>query len=132
MPVLVDRLESGDANIPAAQVLSGALATQFTPQPYAAITPARDHDEWYRLRFVKDWSAQRRPMLSIADPQGLEVEAYVPPAYTGTTFSIYGARPEFGFSRHALAIALPIDLKSDVPIYLRIKPARALPHEMQI
>ena len=130
--VRVDRLDRGTSPTPAAQVVSGAFDAQFMPQPFVAVTPAPDRAVWYRLRFAQDWSTQRPPILSIADPQGLQIETYVPPAYAGRTYSIYKDQPELGLSRHALAIALPATLKADAPIYLRIAPARALPHEMEI
>lgn len=130
--VQVDRLDRGAPPPPAAQVISGAFDAQFKPQAYIAITPAWDHTLWYRLRLAQDWSAERPPILSIADPQGLEVETYAPPSYHGTIHSIYSDDPGFGLSRHTLAIALPATLKASTPIYLRVEPARALPHEMDI
>ncbi len=132
VPIRVERLDRGGASTPAAQVVSGVFDAQFAAQPYAAITPAQNHAVWYRVRLAQDWTAQRRPLLSIGDPQGLEIEAYSPPAYAGATYNIYADPPEFGFSRHSLAIALPAILKANVPIYLRVEPGRALPHGMEI
>ncbi len=130
--VQVDRLDRGTSATPAAQVISGALDRQFKPQTYIAITPDSDHAIWYRLRLTQDWSAERPPILSIADPQGLEVEVYVPPSYLGSAHSIYSVDPGFGLSRHSLAIALPVALKAYTSVYLRVEPGPALPHEMDI
>lgn len=130
--VQVDRLDRGNLATPAADVVSGAFDAQFKPQPYVAITPAPDRAVWYRLALAQDWSAQRSPVLSIADPQGLEAEVYLPPAYVGVPYSIYRDQLESGFSRRSLTMWLPATLKAHTPIYLRIAPARPLPHDMKI
>ena len=129
VPVVIEQL---DRDAPAAQVLAGGHAGAFAVQPYAAIRPSREHAVWYRLRVADDWTATRPPVLAILDPQGLEIEAYVPPAYAAERESIYGSQTNAGFTRHMLAIPLPAALRADTPIYLRVAPERAIPRRVEI
>jgi diguanylate cyclase (GGDEF)-like protein len=132
VPIVVDRLDRSDAETTAAHVVAGSFDGEFAAQSYVAITPSRDHSVWYRLRLSHDWSATHSPLLGILDPQGLQVDVYIPPAYADTTSNMYTDQPEIGFSRHALAILLPATLKANMPIYLRVGPGRALPHRIEI
>lgn len=133
MPALLDRFDPGSRVEPtAAEVVGGAHDSKFVAQTYAAILPARDNRVWYRVRLQQDWPFTLPPVLSIADPQGLAVTLYAPPAYTGAPHSIYANDSEPGFSRHALAIVLPGALKAGMPIYLEVAPARALSHGLRI
>lgn len=116
VPIIVDRLDRNGAEATAAQVVAETYDGEFVATPYAAITPSGDHSVWYRLRLTHDWNAERPPLLSTLDPQGLQVCAYVPPTYAGTTYSIYADQPKNGFTRHSLAILLPAALKASVPI----------------
>jgi len=114
------------------RLVSGAYDGKFTAQPYAAITPSPDHAVWYRVRIASDWRIKRPPLLSIADPQGLEIQAYVPPDYIAESHSIYDASVQTGFSRHALTIALPQTLRASDSIYLRIAPERPNPRRLEL
>ena len=131
-PIIVDRLDRGGAEASAEQVVTGTHDDEFEAQPYAAITPSPVHSVWYRLRLTRDWNAQRPPLLSILDPQGLQVDVYVAPTYESSTYSIYTDQPNIGFTRHSLAILLPATLKANVPVYLRVEPGRAVPRRIEI
>ena len=131
-PLMVDRLDSGEAATPAAEVVAGTFNAQFVAQPYAAITPSHDHEIWYRLHLMHDWTSTRPPLLNIIDPQGLHIDVYAPPTYAKKTFSIYGKESETGFSRHTLAVLLPNALKAAAPVYLHVAPGRALAHRIEI
>ena len=75
-PIRIDRLDLDAAE--ASRVLAGDNDDRFISESYAAVTPSRSGGSWYRLRLVSDWAERRPPVLMIADPQGLEVDAYMP------------------------------------------------------
>lgn len=130
--IVVERL---DRDLPASAVgrmVAGAYGGEFEAQAYAAIVPSQDHPLWYRVRIAATWTAARPPLLSIADPQGMDVEAFLPPDYTGTSHSIYDTAARDGFTRHALAILLPPSFRSTEWIYLRVAPERANPRRLEI
>ena len=129
VPIVVEQL---DRDRPAAEVVSGAHDADFVVQPYAAITPSREHGVWYRVRLASDWSGPRPAVLSIFDPHGLSVRAYVPPAREGVTHDIYAEHENAGFTRHALMIFLPETLRSVEPVYLQVAPERAVPRRIEV
>ncbi|MEP7042738.1 MAG: diguanylate cyclase [Dokdonella sp.] len=128
----LERLDSSSVDASAADVLSGARDREFVAVPYAAIVPAGDHDVWYKLRLAEDWTSGRPPVLSIQDPQGLSISAYLPPKYAAEHYSMYDASARTGFSRHALVVLLPIDLRAAAPIYLRVAPEKAVPRSIEV
>jgi diguanylate cyclase (GGDEF)-like protein len=130
--VILERLDRGALDVPVDQVVSGAFDRDFVAGPYAAIVPAADHDVWYRLRLAVDWDSPHPPVLSIQDPQGLSVTAYAPPKYAATRYSMYDTSLQTGFSRHALVLLLPSELKTTAPIYLRVAPEKAVPRSIQV
>lgn len=130
--MVVERLDHDVASDVVARLVTGACDAEFIAQPYAAITPSPDHAVWYRVRAASDWAAKDPPLLSIADPQGLDIQAYAPPAYTGESHSIYGDSGRTGFSRHALTIALPHSLRASDSIYLRVAPERPNPRRLEL
>ncbi|MFI4969750.1 MAG: diguanylate cyclase [Lysobacterales bacterium] len=132
VPIVVKRL---DRDVPAAeavQATAGGCAADFVTQPYAAITPSREHAVWYCLRLPTDWNQEHSPLLSISDPQGLTVDAFVPPHYRDVRYNVYDALTEPGFTRHALVIELPDALNAATPIFLRVAPERAIPRRLEI
>jgi diguanylate cyclase (GGDEF)-like protein len=130
--VVIERLDHDVASGVVSRLVGGAYDAEFTVQPYAAITPSPDHAVWYRVRALSDWATPKPPLLSIADPQGLEIQAYAPPGYTGESHSIYDASVQTGFSRHALTIALPEGLRASDSIYLRVAPERPNPRRLEL
>lgn len=131
--IVVERLESPrGAAVDAAAVVAGANDGDFVAQTYAAITPAPDRAVWYRIRLAGDWSAQDLPVLSIFDPQGLSVTAYLPPDHVEARRSIYGAGANAGFTRHTLTFDLPRTLKAASSIYLKIEPDKAVPRRIEV
>lgn len=130
--LVVERLDRDLPDSAAAQVVAGAYVAEFEPQVYAAILPSPEHAVWYRVRVASEWAASQSPLFTIADPQGMEVRAFVPPDYIGTTYSIYDTRLRNGFTRHALTFLLPTAFRSTTWIYLRIAPERANPRRLEV
>ncbi|MEO6690652.1 MAG: diguanylate cyclase [Dokdonella sp.] len=130
--LLVERLGRDVPDSATAQVVAGAYVAEFEPQAYAAIIPSPDHAVWYRVRVASEWAARQSPLFSIADPQGMEVRAFIPPDFIGTTYSIYDTRSRNGFTRHALTFLLPSAFRSTTWIYLRIAPERANPRRLDV
>lgn len=132
VPIEVDRLA---ANLPPSaidDIRAGRHDAGFRPQAYAALVPSPDAAVWYRIRPVGAWTAAYSPVLRVFDPQGLRIEAWVPPAYAGASTSIYQPLADPGFTRHALVFRLPLDLAAGTPIYLRIDPERAIPRTLDL
>lgn len=130
--VVVERFDPQGVEVEASQLVAGARDRDFVAQAYAAITPQPDRSIWYRVRLAEDWSGTDLPLLSIFDPQGLDVTAYLPPGYAETRHSIYGADENAGFTRHALVFDLPPALRANVPLYLKIGPDKAVPRRLEI
>ncbi len=130
--MLVARLESALPRDAAARIVAGAEDGHFVAESYAALTPSRHGGVWYRVRLASDWTDSRPPVLKIADPQGLAVTAYLPPAYAGVERSVYRADGGAEFTRHAISIVLPDDLRADQPLYLWIEPASGVPRRLAI
>ncbi|MGN6520199.1 MAG: sensor domain-containing diguanylate cyclase [Dokdonella sp.] len=131
-PMHVERREPDLPRSSAARIVAGAEEARFVAESYAAITPSREHGQWYRIRLASDWMDARPPVLTISDPQGLAVVAYLPPAYAGVERSVYRADGGGEFTRHAISIVLPDDLRADQPVYLWIDPASSVPRRLMI
>ena len=129
-PIRIDRLDLDAAE--ASRVLAGDNDDRFISESYAAVTPSRSGGTWYRLRLVSDWTERRPPVLTIAEPQGLAVDAYLPPAYARVPYSMYRPDASGEFTRHALAIVLPVGLHAGVPVYLHIAPGIAVPRRVAV
>jgi diguanylate cyclase (GGDEF)-like protein len=130
VPVRIERLDVEGAE--AAKVLSGVYDGRFDTESYAALTPSRSGSRWYRLRLVADWAERRPAVLTISDPQGFALDAYLPPAYARTPYNIYRANTSGEFTRHALALVLPVGLHANVPIYLHVAPGLAVPRAIAV
>jgi diguanylate cyclase (GGDEF)-like protein len=129
-PIRIERLDLDGAE--ASKVLSRDHDDRFSSESYAALTPSRSGSTWYRLRLVRDWTERRPPVLTIADPQGVALDAYLPPAYARAPYSIYRADTSGEFTRHALAIVLPVGLHANVPIYLHVAQGIAVPRRVAV
>jgi len=129
VPILIDRLD-GDAGIEA--VLGGELDERFVAEDYAAVTPSRRGPVWYRIRLAHDWEATAPPVLSIADPQGLSLQTWLPPAYERVARDIYGTHPNHEFTRHALVVVLPRELRAHEAFYLRVDRGIATPRRVAV
>ncbi|MBO9662101.1 diguanylate cyclase [Dokdonella sp.] len=130
--LVVERFDPGTAAVDPAALINGANDRDFVAQAYAAVTPARDHAVWYRIRLAADWASEGPPVLAIFDPQGLDATVYLPPDHVEVRHSIYAADANAGFTRHALMFDLPAGLKASAPIYLKIKPDKAVPRRVEI
>ncbi|MFC4819836.1 sensor domain-containing diguanylate cyclase [Dokdonella ginsengisoli] len=131
--VVVERLDAPrDLAVDAAAVIAGTYDGDFVAQTYAAITPSHDHPVWYRIRLAEDWAGRDLPVLSIFDPQGLSVTAYLPPEHVESRHSIYSAGANAGFTRHALVFDLPRALKAAAPVYLKVAPDKAVPRRIEV
>lgn len=131
--VVVERLDApAGSAADAAAIVGGARGDDFVAQAYAAITPAHDRAVWYRVRLAADWAAADLPVLSIFDPQGLGVTAYLPPDHVASRHSIYSAGDNAGFTRHALVFDLPRTLTAQEPIYLKVEPDKAVPRRLEV
>ncbi len=129
--LIVERLSGDVPDDAIADIVRGRYDDRFVAEKYAALRPARDHAVWYRVRPVSDWSERPPPLLSIFDPQGLSITAFLPPEYVGVRHSMYD-RVDDGFTRHALTFALPYELDASAPIYLRVDPERAVPRRIEV
>lgn len=130
VPILIERLDAEVADSTA--VVAGNYDSAFVAQAYAAFTPSRQHGVWYRVRLAADWTAERPPVLSVFDPQGLLIRAYLPPAYDVATASIYDPQSNPGFTRHALVFTLPVTLQAHTPVYFYIAPERAVARRVAV
>jgi len=131
-PFEVERLH---ADLPASaigELRAGAHDDLFEPQAYAALVPSPTGAVWYRIRAVEPWASPYSPVLRVFDPQGLRIEAWLPPGYGGSSTSIYQPLADPGFTRHSLVFRLPQDLAAGAPVYLRIASERAIPRAIDL
>lgn len=130
--IRVDRL---DADLPASEamrILQDAHDNRVEAVTGTSITPSRDYAVWFRLSLDKDWDGPNRRVLSIADPDELQVRAFLPPDYVGTDRSIYDTSANAGFTRHDLVFMLARTMRAAQPVYLRVEAASAIPRSIAI
>jgi diguanylate cyclase (GGDEF)-like protein len=130
--LVVERLDGAFGVEAVADILAGRHDAAFVGEDYAAITPTRDGGRWYRVRLASDWNKPAPPVLSVFDPQGLRVQAWLPGAETTGPRSIYDPGDELGFTRHALVFMLPAGLRADQAIVLRVESERAIPRRIAV
>lgn len=130
-PLVVEALPPGVDASPEA-VLAGALDDGFQPSQWAALQPDGTAVTWFRVSLASDWTEVRLPVLWVADPHGLEIDAWVPAAGLHEHGSIYGAQSDPAFSRHHLAFVMPPAWRADQPAYLRLAPARPTPRRIGV
>lgn len=128
--IRVDRLDAPDT--PAQAVISGSLDERFIPEVYPAIAPSRLAPTWYRIRLARDWAAAGPPALSIDDPQGLTLDVYLPPGFERQQRDIYGDSASPEFTRHALTLLLPRDLRANQSVYLHVERGIATPRRVAV
>jgi diguanylate cyclase (GGDEF)-like protein len=132
-PVQVSRLQlpAGDAP-PEQAIIQGKLDAQFRPATPLLRTP-ESREAWYRVQLAHDWSGSSRPLLAIGGDIRARVTAYLPPAYAPRHISPYDADLDPRFSRHALVLVLPRELRADQPIYLSVgAPGQSQPLHVRI
>ena len=132
VPLIIERLDAEAGTPEPARVVAGDLDARFRAQSYAALVPSREHDVWYRIRLAADWTAPRPPAFAVFDPVGLYLEIYAPPAYAAQARSIYTDVGDQGYTRHAIVYVLPATMTANAPIYLHIRPERAIPRRVEV
>ncbi len=131
VPLQVERLD-GEPDATAVDILAGRHETRFVREDYAAITPSRDGMSWYRVRLAEDWRGSVPPVLSISDPQGLRVEAWLPNGAGTGLRSVHDAGNELGFTRHVLVFMLPASLRSGESVLLGVAAEREVPRRISV
>lgn len=132
VPLVVERLDGAFGVEAVADILAGRHDASFVGEDYAAITPARDGSRWYRVRLASGWNKPVPPVLSVFDPQGLHVQAWLPDGATTGPRSIYDPGNELGFTRHALVFMLPAGMRADQAVLLRVESERAVPRRIAV
>ena len=114
-------------------VLRGDYATRFAPVARGLLRAPDDRSAWYRVRLPVDWSADTPPVLAISGDVRARVVAYLPPAYAAQPVSPYAADLDPRFSRHAVVLELPRDLRADQPVYLELgAPGQTQPMRVRV
>ncbi|HET6911979.1 MAG TPA: diguanylate cyclase [Rhodanobacteraceae bacterium] len=133
-PVQVSRLQlPADAAPPTQMIVQGKLGSQFQVLPRPLLRAPDDRDAWYRVRLAHDWNGASRPLLAISGDIRARVTAYLPPGYAPRTLSTYDADLDPRFSRHALVLVLPRDLRADQPVYVSVgAPGQSQPLRVRI
>jgi diguanylate cyclase (GGDEF)-like protein len=132
--VQVSRLQLPAGTAPPEQmVIQGKLDSQFQGLGKPLLRAPDDSDAWYRVQLAQDWSGVSRPLLAISGDIRARVTAYLPPDYAPRTLSPYDADLDPRFSRHALVLVLPRDLRADQPIYVSVgAPGQSQPLRVRI
>lgn len=103
-------------------IIDGSQDEAFQPLATLRLMTSDRSDQWYRLELGADWTAMEPPVLSFRNAEGStrdRIWVYAPPAYQAHLLRwIYGSRSEY--SPHALAHLLPVDLRAEESIYLRL------------
>jgi diguanylate cyclase (GGDEF)-like protein len=88
---------------------------------------------WYRLLLAGDWRGRTGPVLVVADNTRARLVAYLPPDYAPRTTTIYARDLDPRFSRHALVLVLPRNLRADQPLYLQLgDPGQTQPIKVRV
>lgn len=132
VPLVVERLDAAFGADAAAAILAGHHDGAFVGEDYAAITPSREGARWYRVHLAADWSRPVPPVLSVFDPQGLRLQAWVEGGAATGPRSIHDPGDDLGFTRHALVFVLPEALRADQAILLRVDAERAVPRRISV
>ena len=108
-----------DIRASASDVVAGKLDGAFNARPDGSLTTSTTSHHWFRVSLQTDWADDDMPVLSIVDAAFARVYVYAPPDYREQP--LWHERPDAAarFSRHALSIVLPSNLRSDRAIYLR-------------
>ncbi len=119
VPLRIAQLQRPNAAPPQALV-RGALAAQFVPMRQSLLRAPNDHSAWYRLQLQRDWSGAASPLLVIGGDTRARVTVYLPPLYAPRQVSPYDPDLDPRFSRHAMVLELPAELRADQPVYLAV------------
>lgn len=130
----VSRLQlPGEAEPPPPTIVEGKLAAQFQPLATSLLRAPDAREAWYRVQLVRDWDHDSRPLLAIAGDIRARITVYLPPDYAPRAISPYEADLDPRFSRHALVMVLPRDLRASQPIYLSVgAPGQSQPLRVRI
>jgi diguanylate cyclase (GGDEF)-like protein len=130
----VSRLQlPAEAAPPERAITQGRLDSQFRMLRTPLLRAPDGTAAWYRLQLAQDWTDDSRPLLAIAGDIRARVTVYLPPRYAPRTISPYDADLDPRFSRHALVLVLPRELRADQPIYLSIgAPGQSQPLHVRI
>ena len=133
-PVQVSRLQQSAATVAPQQAITrGKLDAQFQPLGKPLLRTPENHEAWYRVRLAQDWSASSGPLLVIGGDIRARVTVYLPPEYAPRPISPYDADLDPRFSRHALVLVLPSDLRANQPVYMSIgAPGQSQPLRVRI
>ena len=102
----------------AATVIGGGMDAHFAPMARPLLRAPDARVAWYRLQLTRDWDGATPPLLLIGGDTRARVVAYLPPDYSAHPVSPYDAHLDPRFSRHALVLPLPGDLRAGQPVYL--------------
>ncbi|HJU07909.1 MAG TPA: diguanylate cyclase [Rhodanobacteraceae bacterium] len=116
-PLRVAQLQTSQALAPQ-QVVHGALDGRFQPLQQNLLRAPNGRSAWYRLQLQHDWTGSSPPLLVIHGDTRARVTVYSPPHYAPRQISPYDTDLDPRFSRHALVLELPADLRADQPVYL--------------
>jgi diguanylate cyclase (GGDEF)-like protein len=103
-----------------AQVVNGDMDASFVPSSSPYTPNAIETKRWYRLTTNIDWNGATSPVLNFTGAMYIRITAYAPPDYR--PHELWFAKTEDAprFSRHRLAVELPLGLRAGQPIYLEI------------
>jgi diguanylate cyclase (GGDEF)-like protein len=133
-PLQVGRLQlHAEQAPPQKMVIGGSLDAQFQPVTRPLLRAPDDREAWYRVQLAQDWTSASRPVLAIGGDIRARVTVYLPPQYAPRTISPYDADLDPRFSRHALVLVLPRQLRANQPIYLSVgSPGQTQPLHVRI
>jgi diguanylate cyclase (GGDEF)-like protein len=134
VPVQVSGLQlPAEAAPPERAITQGRLDSQFQALPRPLLRAPDDSAAWYRVRLAQDWTGHSQPLLAISGDIRARVTVFLPPRYAPRKISPYDADLDPRFSRHALVLVLPRDLRADQPIYLSVgAPGQTQPLHVRI
>ena len=118
VPLRIAQLQHSNAPPSSQVVVQGALDAQFVPMRQNLLRAPNDHGAWYRLQLQRDWDGSSPPLLVIGGDTRARVTVYLPPLYVPRRISPYDPDLDPRFSRHAMVLELPADLRADQPVYL--------------
>jgi len=113
-------LPARTASVPERMIVQGKLDADFRPLSRPLLRAPDARVAWYRVQMAQNWGSPWRPLLVIGGATRARITVYVPPSYAPRSISPYDADLDPRFSRHALVLILPRDLRADQPIYLSV------------
>lgn len=106
--------------VPEHAIAHGAFDQDFQPLAKPLLRAPNASDLWYRVQLAHDWNDASEPLLIIRGDIRARVTIYLPRQYAPRKISPYDADLDPRFSRHALVLTLPRDLRANQSIYLSI------------